>query len=61
MKYVRNGLVANPKSSFTCLPSFNLSKNLKEKIFLTDLIQDIGVCEFYSGAFIKAYYIGVSV
>jgi len=53
MKYVRNGLVANPKSSFTCLPSFNLSKHLKEKKFLTDLIQDIGVCELNSNALIR--------
>ena len=61
MKYVRSGLVANPKSSFTCLPSFNLSKYLKEKKFLTDLIQDIVVRQFYSGAFIKAYMVVVSV
>ena len=61
MKYVRSGLVANPKSYFTCLPSFNLSKHLKEKKFLTDLIQDIGVCELNSNALIKACSVGVSV
>ena len=53
MKYVRSGLVANPKSSFTCLPFFNLSKNLKVKKFLTDLIQDIWVCELNSSAFLR--------
>jgi hypothetical protein len=47
MKYVRSGLVANPKSPFTCLSSFNLSKHLKEKKFLTDLIQDIVVRQFH--------------
>ena len=61
MKYVRSGLVANPKSSFTCLPFFNLSKHLKEKKFLTDLIQDIGVCGLNSNALIKAFSVGVSV
>ena len=53
MKYVRSGLVANPKSSFICLPFFNLSKHLKEKEFLTDLIQDIGVCELNSNVLIR--------
>ena len=61
MKYVRNGLVANPKSSFICLPSFNLSKHLKEKKLLTDLIQDIVVCELNSNTLIKACGVGVSV
>ncbi len=60
MKYVRSGLVANPKSSFTCLPSFNLSKHLKEKKYLKDFIQDIGVCELNSNALIRVCFPKVS-